>query len=896
MTEWTDSAREAMERYLAQVEDKVAASGADPREVAEDLRRHVEQELAAANVRIATHEEVRRVLDRIGDVDRAVGTVADQPAAAASSGGGGVQPDAAAAAAPRLRGLSLVLFALFGVFLPLLTLGLELLSGMCASVFFDPIPSIWHVLLVAVVPAANGAVLAGLAARECRYRAALGWLNGIAAAVALSYAIVFLPLTPFACLGVLYFGLGLIPLAPLIALIVALRLRRRLKGLGRTGNDALAPRLWPCILAVVLILFALEMPTTLTLTGIRMAASEDQATRNRGLRLLRHWGDEDVLLRACYGVRKPVMDMITFTYNLLGRDVTAEQAQGVYYRVTGTPYNAVQPPDVHGLRRGALINAADFDFGQGGDAVAARVRGLSLQQSRLDGIVDATGNTAYVEWTLVFRNDSPRQQEARAQIALPPGGVVSRLTLWIDGQEREAAFGPRSKVKDAYKKVVQQRRDPVLVTTAGPDRILVQCFPVPPKGGEMKVRIGITSPLLLESLASGLLRLPFFLEQNFGMNPDGAHAVWIEGSGPLARASSGADMLAETPGPSTYALRGKVSDAQLGAGFAVAVGRPPAITETWAEDVRAKAGNWVHQVIREQPPAAPRRVVVVVDGSRRMAACVEQIAQAVRKCPDKVEMAVLVAADETTELIPLRACDQELRAKLADLKARHFAGGCDNVPTLLKAWDLAAGSADSAIVWFHATQPVQLSDTEALLQRWQRRPGNPILYDFQFGAGPNKVAEALNGLPAARRLPNLGDTGADAARVFEQWAAGRKSWAYERRREEAAAPPPGAKGNAHMVRLWANDEIRRLAASRDEGDQQKAAAMALAYQLVTPVSGAVVLETQQQYTAAGLTPASASSVPEIVPEPAAGALMLIGFIVVLLVHRRRCMHAMVARR
>jgi len=155
MTEWTDSAREAMERYLAQVEDKVAASGADPREVAEDLRRHVKQELAAANVRIATHEEVRRVLDRIGDVDRAVGTVADQPAAAASSGGGGVQPDAAAAAAPRLRGLSLVLFALFGVCLPLLTLGLELLSGMCASVFFDPIPSIWHVLLVAVVPAAT---------------------------------------------------------------------------------------------------------------------------------------------------------------------------------------------------------------------------------------------------------------------------------------------------------------------------------------------------------------------------------------------------------------------------------------------------------------------------------------------------------------------------------------------------------------------------------------------------------------------------------------------------------------------------------------------------------------------------------------------------------------------
>jgi hypothetical protein len=67
--------------------------------------------------------------------------------------------------------------------------------------------------------------------------------------------------------------------------------------------------------------------------------------------------------------------------------------------------------------------------------------------------------------------------------------------LWVNGEEREAAFAGRSQTREAYQKVaIQQRRDPVLVTTAGPDRVQMQCFPVPPNGGLMKIRIGITAP------------------------------------------------------------------------------------------------------------------------------------------------------------------------------------------------------------------------------------------------------------------------------------------------------------------------------------------------------------------------------------------------------------------
>ena len=102
-----------------------------------------------------------------------------------------------------------------------------------------------------------------------------------------------------------------------------------------------------------------------------------------------------------------------------------------------------------------------------------------------------------------FKNQSNFQREARAKIKLPPGAVVSRLTLWINDEEREAAFAARGKVTEAYTQVVRRRRDPVLVTTAGPDRILVQCFPVPPDGRTMKIRIGITAPLVIEELENG---------------------------------------------------------------------------------------------------------------------------------------------------------------------------------------------------------------------------------------------------------------------------------------------------------------------------------------------------------------------------------------------------------
>lgn len=170
--------------------------------------------------------------------------------------------------------------------------------------------------------------------------------------------------------------------------------------------------------------------------------------------------------------------------------------QVLYYRLTGQPFNSVSRPQRRTASFGRSSRMWDSDWEDfwivdseiGGTAVASRVKGLSLYSSTMDinlesGPDETAGPAlAYIEWVINFKNDSSASREARAQISLPVGAVASRLTLWIDGEEREAAFGKRSQVRQAYQAVaVRQRRDPALLTTVTPDKLLLQCFPVPPK-------------------------------------------------------------------------------------------------------------------------------------------------------------------------------------------------------------------------------------------------------------------------------------------------------------------------------------------------------------------------------------------------------------------------------
>ena len=762
-------------------------------------------------------------------------------------------------------------FAFFaGVIMPAISITVEATSHICADVFFDPIPTKWHLLLVIFVPLAQLQVWFALRRRTADRLALVGFLNAVVIGISIFYTIVYLPLTPITLLALL-FGLGLLPLAPFLSLLGALIMRHKLTRLAATAPQrSFAVKTSGLLAGLALtaaVLGLVELPATITRYGLHMAVSDSPQTRNDGIRFLRIYGSKDALLRSCYDRTGWATDLIGSAFSLRS-PVTPQEAQQIYYRVTGETFDASIPPKRVGVKLTA-DDTVDFDRSQGGEQVGgAKLAGLSLASSKLEGNVDADGGVGYMEWTLIFRNDSDVQREARAEVQLPPGGVVSRLTLWVNGEEREAAFAGRSQVREAYQKVaIQQRRDPVLVTTAGRDRVLVQCFPVPANNGEMKIRVGITLPLVLADELNAKLLLPHFNFRNFRIPAEVKHSISIHGKAPMWPLSS---LLTPSRDLDDFSVAGKLDDESLtNSNSSINLNRSDA-QQMWSKDP-FNPGFAISQSVKEHSPAYLRRIVLVVDTSKGMLNFADNIQRAVATLPSYFDVK-LVLADGLFEGITLNP-----RGDFSTLRFARFDGGADNAPALLKAWDLAAEKPGiNAIVWIHSPQPMMLTSIDELRQRWQR-PYGPTLYSVQTSSGSDEIEKRLDGIDEVKSVARTGPLNTDLETLFAQLTGNAPKFEFVRsskKFDKQMTMFPAVQTSDHLARLWANDEVARILALRDDSLTDEATALAVRYQLVTPVSGAVVLESLEQYRASGLQPVDAGTVPTI-PEPEIAALLIV---------------------
>ncbi len=877
MTTWTVTAQRELEEHLAGLRLSLAGSGADPDEVLEDVRRHVAEEASAARLPVVTEADVRQFLSRVaplaerGNPRKDPATRAEPPFAPSPEP---PEQDSEPLASPLspLPWWRRLLIGFFGVLVPAATLIFEAITRFCAKEVFDPMPTFWHGLLVGLVPVANAWGLMDGSAMGPKARQARWLANSAAIGIAAVYTVLFLPMTPFALLGVII-GLGLLPLAPVLGLICALSLRWRMAREQPGLSVKVRRQGWVALVLPVLLLIGCVLPTVWTRHQAGMAARDDAGRSDAAVQWLRRWGDHDVLLRECYGFRPGLWD------GFLPAHLPVPQAQQIYFRVTGQPFNAVTPPSTAWSRsnRGWIddleAGGVEWDSALGSEAVAGRVRGLSMVSSRVDAMADADAAWSYVEWTLEFRNDHEwSQREARAQIQLPPGGVVSRLTLWVNGEEREAAFAGRGQVKEAYQQIaVEERRDPVLVTTSGPDRVLMQCFPVPPRGGTMKVRLGITSPLALKGDGEAVMVWPSFLERNFGQSRSLTHGIWLDAAQEVSTTPDG--LSAVRNDRDRVGWRGEWTDAALAEpGRAIVLKRNPGSTEHWAPDRRSSGGGFVRQRLVSLPATPLRRVALVLDASVGMEGFLGEVAGVLERLPTGPEVGVFVVQDGVHRL----AGDGRGAEAVAALRKMRCEGGQDSVPGLEAAWDWAADVAGSAVIWIHASNPVLLRPVESLRQRFERQRGNsaPQLWDLPVRHGPNRVIEKLDGLSAIGSVPRMGSVAGDLERWVRTIEGREPRWQWVRERVETQPPEAAAQALAstHVTRLWALGEVRKLGLSRKIAE---ATALAAMHQLVTPYSGAVVLETQQQYERTGLQPVDPGTVP-VVPEPGAGWLLLLG--------------------
>ncbi len=862
MKNWTTQAEQRLTEYLHERAAREGFNGEDASELKEDLRRHIHEEAEQtpnADIGLLHLENILGRLDA------------------------GYKPQPKPLReleVPAIRRGGALSWA-FGVIMPLIVLAVEVLSSFCGGVFFNPTPTWWHVAWIAMVPAVNFWFLRGSGRTDDRLRGAAAGFTLFTAGI---FGLLFLPMIHWSIVGLIYLGLGILPLTPVLAAIVSWRIGRAAR---RESTRPISFKLgWRVgSLAAVMVLLTLEGPALWTRMNLSAAVAGGEKSAEAIARL-RAFHSERTLLKACYegnrgmGMATDISGWVfalskspTLTIGGGGfQPLNPESVRDVFFRVTGQPFNSLKPPgNSRGnalVGRGNVMEEFEFDENLGGDDVAIRLKNLDLSESRFDGHVDAVSRIGYGEWTMVFKNTSSQVKEARCLVKLPRDGRVSRLTLWVNGEPREAAFSTVAKVKAAYKAIaVVQRRDPVLVNMVGPDTVMVQCFPVPARG-EMKIRLGVTAPL-----DGRRWELPHVVERNFGIATELENAVWMQGDGAfdLTGAKSLVSSNRDGSGHSLSMSLGSMD--LMGAGNAVVTEPLPVNAEdVWCEDRFAKAEErfLIRQPITVTRPAASK-LVIVIDGSQSLAGAKDWIAKSIGT-PAEGEIMLVLADDKARRITP------------DELKSYQFTGGRDNEPALREGIRLSREN-DCPVVWIHGPQAVGLSQSEALLQLLERGTSLPVIHEVEAVTGPNRLGESIYRTGCLRRGPTLLDPEKDLTRFLQELRTERQEISWNWKRAATVEGLPDKKVWDQLARLWAVTAAENSSSPLADAARSELAAR---YQLVTPYSGAVVLETQQQYDDHGLTPADGTATPSLptVPEPSSSLLVVLATAAAMLRRKR----------
>lgn len=844
MKKWTKQAEDRLAEYFEARQRCEGLSDADAREMKEDLTAHFHEEAEQISASEISTTEFDQLLNTFGDSQE--GQVSEAEDFSYSG------------------------LWWFGVIIPVVIILLEKLTHFCGSVFFDPMPTWWHFIILAAVPFSHAWLLKRGRFSSPRKQ---GFAVGMAFAISTIYALLFIPLAPLSAIALIFLGLGFLSLAPLFIWIANRRISRLMQQ--RVTRPWQFRRGWLTGTSLTAVLFLiLEGPSLWTRWHLDDAVSKEPEVAEAGLKKLRFFHSERTLLQACYeGNRGTSMGTDLSGWFRSGWNIplafvgqhpspiNSEKVRETFFRVTGRPFNSQRPPTgtsgnfLVGSR--GLLADMEFDDHLGGDEVAVRLRDLDLKESRFDGHIDTMSQLGYGEWTMVFQNASSQPKEARCKVRLPRGGRVSRLTLWVNGEPREAAFNTVAKVKKAYRSVaVVQRKDPVLVTMAGPDTIMVQCFPVPAEG-EMKIRFGVTAPL-----DGGYWDHPRIVERNFGVLKECEHALWLQAN----EAFEVPELLGSREDGEGYSVQQSLPfhqflQSSLALNFPDAEFEPDVV---WCEDPFARGDEkYLQRTTRFINQKPVDRLVIVIDGSQAMAQEADVLSRLFRV--DFPELEVLIADDGVSQI--------------RDLSSYQFSGGRDNEPALRKALSLAKDAKNGAVLWLHGPQAVKLNKTEAIVQLMERGTRRPKLYEIEVASGPNRLAELLGNRGILERGPTMHYLKRDLKKFIEHLLRGSRApkteWLQASRLQELE----GQKVWDQLARSWAVE--------KSESGDPAGSAIAAQYQLVTPVSGAVVLETMEQFKEHGLTPVDVMTTPTIpaVPEPSTALLILCGLLTVF--HRRR---------
>ncbi len=773
---------------------------------------------------------------------------------------------------------------LLGV-LPICGFVAEFASRMYSSACFDVFPTPWHA-------AGAGCALVAILSLFTMRHEPKRWLAlrvvavGYATGAALLYGLLMLPTAPVIVIGIFLFGLGMLALAPYLALIAGLVLTI---DLGRCWREAGRGRAsFRFLFGVGLLAFpagviCADWRVVRGVSDLSLAVHGGSEERLEAVQRLQS-APRRLLVDACYhGVRGGPWRGRFFGFVYYGRPavlvwplwhgvdvsgVEPSDARRVFYRVTGRPFSDAEVPRRrhHGFVDGRVV--AEFEDAGGDDERNGVIRQLELAESALDVRVDGTAAVATLDWTMTLHNRGLVEREARIGLRVPDNAVASALSLWVDGVEQKAAFGGEAKTVAAYAQIAQrQRLDPVLLREPERGRLRILASPVPPKG-EMKFRLGLTIPLLVDG-GRALLRLPLVFDRNVRMAEESAHLVSIAFDGRHFAAFA----------------RDLEDTQQATCSFA-----PP---NTSRAVYTADRGGVLVQTWRDRPIREWRGpLVLVVDGSVTVDGEEPNWSEIANAWPVGSECVLIHAGQAVTSHVG-RIGSQATRAWLSQ---RQYAGGVDPVPALSLALKLTAGFEARRIVWVHGGQPFLFGGEDELIDLVEER--DVSFLTIARSTQRNRLVERLTRAKRAITVPRFGELAEDvrrlAGRGVDEGALGPSFGTRARVIRRVAAAPPDAvpARDPALARAWAAAESRRLVA---DGDVDQARDLAVGYRLVTARSSAVVLERHEQYEAFDLDPDAPSALPTIgggaggepVPELETWVAMLVGLVIAGWWYRRK---------
>jgi hypothetical protein len=383
----------------------------------------------------------------------------------------------------------------------------------------------------------------------------------------------------------------------------------------------------------------------------------------------------------------------------------------------------------------------------------------------------------------------------------------------------------------------------------------------------MKIRFGVTAPL-----DEGRWELPHIVERNFGTTETLEHAVWLQGDCGFELTGTGKIQAAGRDGDGHSLPAALDGESVMKPGIALrcaTLTNEPALV--WCEDRFAKPEE---RILIREPVTKERKkadkVIMVIDGSSSMAASKKWITKSIK---------------DDDGLVMLLADDHARRVSREQLENYRFAGGRDNEPALREGIRMAKETG-APVVWIHGPQAVGLSQSEAIQQLLERGTTKPVIYEVEAVSGPNRLAEAIYRTGCLHRGPTLVEPERDFASFVSDLRMDGTENTWHWRRAPSSEGLAGAAVWDQLARSWAADAVENPTVVMTDAARAELAAR---YQMVTPFSGAVVLETQAQYDEFGLTPVDGDATPHVpnVPEPSTCLLVLLTATATLMMRKRQ---------